>query len=94
MRMDAWIPRPGEPSKGVEVPGAAVIWYANKLWVYVQRENGLFVRQPLNEYEETRDGWFVTEGVKPGERVVISGAQMLFSEEFRSAIPSEDEARE
>jgi hypothetical protein len=94
MRMDAWIPRPGAPGKGVEVPGAAVIWYANKLWVYVQRDEELFVRHPLNEYEETRDGWFVTEGVKPGDRIVIRGAQMLFSEEFRSAIPSEDEARE
>lgn len=94
MRMDAWIPRPGEPGKGVEVPNAAVIWYANKLWVYAQRGEDLFVRQPLNEYEETRDGWFVTAGVKPGDHIVVRGAQMLFSEEFRSAIPSEDEARE
>jgi hypothetical protein len=94
MRMDAWIPRPGQPRAGVEVPGAAVIWYANKLWVYAKAEEGLFVRRPLHGYEETRDGWFVFNGIAAGEVVVVSGAQMLFSEEFRSGIPSEDEARE
>ncbi len=94
MRMDAWIPRPGPAREGVEVPGAAVIWYANKLWVYARDGEDVFVRRPLREYEETRDGWFVTDGVAAGEEVVVSGAQMLFSEEFRSAIPSEDEARE
>jgi hypothetical protein len=94
MHMDAWIPRPGAAREGVEVPGAAVIWYANKLWVYARKGEDLFVRRPLREYEETRDGWFVTDGVAAGDAVVVSGAQMLFSEEFRSAIPSEDEARE
>lgn len=94
MHMDAWIPRPGPAREGVEVPGAAVIWYANKLWVYARHGEDLFVRRPLREYEETRDGWFVTEGLAPGDALVVSGAQMLFSEEFRSAIPSEDEARE
>ncbi|MEZ5444736.1 MAG: hypothetical protein R3F45_02990 [Gammaproteobacteria bacterium] len=94
MHMDAWIPRPGPAREGVEVPGAAVLWYANKLWVYARHGEELFVRRPLREYEETRDGWFVTDGVTAGEEVVVSGAQMLFSEEFRSAIPSEDEARE
>jgi hypothetical protein len=94
MRMDAWIPRPGQPREGVETPGTAVIWYANKLWVYVKSGEELFVRRPLQEYEETRDGWFVTKGLTPGDQIVVGGAQMLFSEEFRSNIPSEDEARE
>ena len=94
MQMDAWIPRPGPAREGVEVPGAAVIWYANEPWLYARHGEDLFVRRPLREYEETRDGWFVTDGVSAGEEVVVSGAQMLFSEEFRSAIPSEDEARE
>ncbi|MFO1435913.1 MAG: hypothetical protein U1F34_06020 [Gammaproteobacteria bacterium] len=94
MRMDAWIPQSGGAKKGVEVPGAAVIWYANKLWVYVRQDENLFVRRPLIDHEETRSGWFVSEGLSPGDAVVVAGAQMLFSEEFRSAIPSEDEARE
>ena len=94
MRMDVWIPQARVPREGVEVPGSAVIWYADKLWVYVQEGADLFVRLPLAAYEETGDGWFVTTGLAPGDSVVVSGAQMLFSEEFRSNIPSEDEARE
>jgi hypothetical protein len=90
MRMQAWIPE-GAPLKGVEVPDDAVIWYGGKLWVYVQDGDGLFVRHALATHHETHDGWFVTAGVRPGDRVVISGAQMLFSEEFRTAIPSEDD---
>jgi hypothetical protein len=94
MSMDAWIPRSGGTITGVEVPRAAVIWYANNLWVYIRQGEDLFVRHPLPNHEESRGGWFVSEGLAPGDAVVVAGAQMLFSEEFRSAIPSEDEARE
>ena len=90
MRMQAWIPQ-GAPLKGVEVPGDAVIWYGGRLWVYVQKDDGLYVRRALEAHHETHAGWFVTAGVRAGDRVVVSGAQMLFSEEFRTAIPSEDD---
>ena len=90
MRMQAWIPQ-GAPLKGVEVPGDAVIWYGGRLWVYVQKDDGLYVRRALETHHETHEGWFVTAGVRAGDRVVVSGAQMLFSEEFRTAIPSEDD---
>lgn len=91
MRMDAWIPTAAEPHRGVEVPGSAVIWYAGRLWVYLKAGEDLFLRRMLSGHEETREGWFVAEGLKAGEQVVVSGAQMLFSEEFRTRIPSEDE---
>ncbi len=94
MRLDAWIPQTGVPDAGVEVPATAVIWHANRPWVYVQVEGDLFVRRPLANHAETRAGWFVHDGFAPGDKVVVSGAQMLFSEEFRANIPSEDEARE
>jgi len=93
MRLDAWIPRPGRPTGGVEVPGAAVLWYANRLWVYVKSGDDLFLRRPLLNYEETADGWFVSKGVAAGEEVVLHGAQMLLSEEFRGVIPDEDESK-
>lgn len=91
MRLDAWVPAPGGARRGVTVPRAAVIWYADRPWVYLQTEADRFVRKPLPPYEENDDGWFVAEGLAAGDRVVVSGAQMLFSEEFRARIPSEDE---
>lgn len=93
MRVDAWIPHPGKAARGVEVPGSAVLWYANRLWVYVKSGDDLFVRRPLLDYAETADGWFVSRGVGPGEHVVLRGAQMLLSEEFRAVIPDEDASK-
>jgi hypothetical protein len=90
MRIQAWIPQ-GATLNGVEVPDSAVIWYAGRLWVYVQDDDGLFVRRELATHHETHEGWFATAGVRAGDKVVVSGAQMLFSEEFRTAIPSEDD---
>jgi hypothetical protein len=36
------------------------------------------------------DGYFVSEGLKPDEELVIIGGQMLLSEEMRGQIPDED----
>ena len=94
MRLDVRVPREGTGASGVKVPDSALIWHANRLWAYVRQQDELFVRKPLLQYEEIPGGWFVREGLSPGEEVVVSGSQMLFAEEFRSGIPSEDEARE
>lgn len=91
MRIDAWVPGGAGAREGVEVPGAAVIWYADQLWVYKQVADDLFVRLRLSEHEETGAGWFVTTGLKAGDRVVVRGAQMLFAEEFRGRPPSEND---
>ncbi len=94
MRLDAWVPGAGGARQGVEVPASAVIWYADQLWAYRQAADDLFVRTPLPEHEETGGGWFITAGLKAGDRVVVRGAQMLFAEEFRGRIPSEDDGRD
>jgi len=94
MRLDTWIPSGAGMRQGVEVPGSAVIWYADRLWVYKQAADDLFIRVPLLVHEETGAGWFVAEGLKAGDRVVVRGAQMLFAEEFRGRIPSEDDGRD
>jgi hypothetical protein len=94
MRLDAWVPGAAGARQGVEVPGAAVIWYADQLWVYKQVADDLFVRTRLAEYEETGTGWFVTTGLKAGDPVVVRGVQMLFTEEFRRRPPSEDNGRD
>jgi hypothetical protein len=91
MRLDVWIPAGAQPRRGVEVPGSAVIWHADRPWVYVRTGADLFVRKMLTGHEETRDGWFVGEGLGAGDEIVVAGAQMLYSEEFRARIPDEDE---
>jgi hypothetical protein len=94
MRLDAWLPRAASAAAGVLLPDSAPLWHAGRLWVYVRIAPGLFVRRLLERAEEVRGGWFVPEGVAAGDSVVVRGAQLLYAEEFRSTIPSEDEARE
>ena len=77
---------PGEPSTGVLVPRAAVVRAEGRGWVFVQTGDDTFARREVALTRPTSDGWFVAEGLKPGERVVVTGAQVLLSEMGKAAI--------
>jgi hypothetical protein len=89
MRFNAWVPLGKNLEQGVDVPQGAIVWYAGQPWVYVEVEKGIFTRRGVTGYRETDFGWFVSGVVKPDDRVVIRGGQMLLSEEFRWEIPEE-----
>jgi hypothetical protein len=72
------------------VPRPAVVRQAGKPWVYVQTSHEVFARRPVALEESAGDGWF-TQSLSPGDRVVITGAQTLLSEEFKSQIQVGDE---
>jgi hypothetical protein len=36
------------------------------------------------------NGYFISNELKPGEQLVLTGGQLLLSEEFRAQIPHED----
>lgn len=90
MRISAWIARGDELSAGLLIPGAAAVWYAGRPWAYVQVDDDLFARRMLPA-ANIPGGWFVRDGFSASEPVVISGGQMLLSEEFRWQIPAEDD---
>jgi len=73
----------GSYRPGVVIPDSAVVWWQGSPWVYVQSESGHFVRRPVSTDTPVEDGWFVADGVVPGDRIVVCGAQLLLSEEFR-----------
>ncbi len=79
----AFVPGSEQSTSGVQIPSAAVIWYAGQPWVYVQSGPERFARRPLHQAVETDSGFFVPKGLKAGESVVTSGAQLLLSEEQR-----------
>lgn len=91
MNVDVWLPVETEARAGVFIPPAAIVWYGDRPWVYLAADRETFVRTGLEDYVITRHGWFVSSGLEPGARLVISGAQMLLSEEFRWSIPDEDD---
>lgn len=91
MRLDAWVPTDAAAATGVEFPVDAVLWRGNKPWVYLQTGEDSFTRRLIPVYTDHSTTWFVSTGVKPGERLVINGAQLLLSEEFRGQIPDEND---
>jgi hypothetical protein len=78
-------------AKGVIIPSPAVVWYGGKPWVYRQLAPDQFSRLPVNTDVEIENGWFYTGSLKPDDRVVTSGAQLLLSEEFKYQITNENE---
>jgi multidrug efflux system membrane fusion protein len=81
---------PGEPLRGVIVPDAAVIRSDARAWIYVQTGGTGFARREIKPDFPAPGGWFLTNGVAPGDKVVVTGAQTLLSEERKSRIKLED----
>jgi hypothetical protein len=75
---------------GVIVPSSAVVWHGGKAWAYVKEEDDLFVRKEVSTVQELADGWFDASHFEPGDEIVVSGAQLLLSEELKFQIRNEN----
>lgn len=91
MRVAAWIPEQGENQSGVIIPKSALVWHLDQAFVYIKTAAEQFSRRTVDQYSATTDGYFVGSGIKAGEQLVVTGGQMLLSEEFRGQIPNEDD---
>jgi hypothetical protein len=76
----------GEALQGVSIPRSAVVLYQRRTWVYVEVAPQAFERKPVDLAVPVDSGWFVTEGLRPGDRILVSGAQVLLSEELKSQL--------
>jgi hypothetical protein len=91
MRLDAWIAQNDEPVRGFHIPEEAVVWYSGQAWTYVQEDQATYKRKSLAQADDVAGGMFIRSGFATGDKLVISGAQMLLSEEFRWQIQGEDD---
>lgn len=74
---------PGEPMAALVLPRGAFVRHEGAVFVYVQSSPGAApVRRIVTLGPGVETGIVVTEGVKPGERVVVTGAQQLLSAEL------------
>jgi len=89
MRIAAWIPEQGESRSGVVIPKSALVWYMDQAFVYIKTDAEQFSRRMIDQYSATADGYFVGSGISAGEQLVVTGGQMLLSEELRGQIPDE-----
>lgn len=72
----------GKKMSGVSVPSSAVVWYNGTPWIFLKTGAESFVRKGISLTIPTAKGWFIDKGVKPGEEVVVNGAQLLLSQEL------------
>ena len=90
MNVTAYLPY-GEKTQCVVIPASAVVWWQGKAWIYVQEGAQHYARQEIPTDNPIEDGWFASKEFKTGEKIVVTGAQMLLSQEFRSQIQSGEE---
>ncbi len=76
----------GEAQNGVVIPRAAVTRFNGKPWIYLQTGEDTFLRREISLERPLAEGWFAAQGIKPGDRVVMGGAQLLLSEEQKYQI--------
>ena len=91
MRLDVWAKQSQTPEAGVIVPEDAVVWALGQAWTYVQIDKQHFARRAISTDTQAPGGFFVSDAVKPGDSVVVAGAQILYAEEFRWQIRNEDD---
>ncbi len=81
---DALLTRPGPGLNGTFVPATAVVRNDGGSFVYGTRDGSKFARIPINTGHPMTGGWLMTTGVTNGDRVVVTGAQVLLSNELKS----------
>ena len=86
LALTGFLQLPGAPLRGVVVPKAAIVRAAERAWVYVQTGDTAFQRRELALDRPVGEGWFVTGGLAPKDRLVVTGAQTLLSEERKTQI--------
>lgn len=91
MRIDAWVVEANKPLQGVFIPEQAIVWHQGQQWVYVQVDDDLYERRPLQTGRVSAGGIFTQTDLAMGDKLVLKGAQMLLSEEFKWQIADEDD---
>jgi len=92
MRTAVWVPEQSNKQSGVIVPKSALIWHLDQSFVYIKTDEQTFSRRRIGQFTLVPNGYFIADGqLKPGERLVTTGGQLLLSEEFRVQIPDEDD---
>jgi hypothetical protein len=76
----AWTPV-GATEKGVTVPASAAVISNGKFYCYVEEKAGTFVRTEFDPGRPTADGYFVKDGISPGDELVTHAAGQLLARE-------------
>jgi multidrug efflux pump subunit AcrA (membrane-fusion protein) len=79
-----WLNVPGENEDGLIVPASALVRHEGATFIFTAKGDDLFSRTEIELERPMDQGWLVKGEVKPGEKIVITGAQQLLSEELKA----------
>ncbi len=85
MAVMAYLPQRGAAAEGVVVPRASIVRFGAAAWAYLQTAPDKFTRRRVVLERPASEGWF-TASLRCGERIVVTGAQALLSEEQKAQI--------
>jgi len=88
-RVNASIPV-GTPQPGAIVPAGALIMGESDAWAYLQTGTNTYLRTHIDSSRPMGDGYFVSGGINPGQKVVTSGAGMLYAHEINPSTEAAD----
>ena len=88
----AYLRAPGAAEDAVVVPYSAAVRFGGKVWIYQQLAEDKFGRREIATDRSNDMGFLITQGLKPGDRIVVRGGQLLLSEEQKSQIQILEEA--
>jgi hypothetical protein len=81
-----------ESTKYLFIPKESIVWNAGKAWIYIKMNEEKFIRKAIETNNEDNDGWIVKEDqIKENDDIVISGSQLMLSEEFKYQIKNEND---
>jgi hypothetical protein len=87
-RLLVWAPI-GESVAGVVVPAAAAVMSEAKYWCFIEKKPGTFQRSEIDTARPVPEGYFVTEGVAAGDKVVTAAAGQLLARQSNSGAEPE-----
>ena len=68
----------GDPTQAILVPRGGFFQISGGRWMYVVDESGKFaIRRPIRIGRQNPQYYEVTEGLKPGDRVIVSGYELF-----------------
>lgn len=89
MNVLAFLPS-GTSVEAAAVPASSVVWLQGRAWVYRRAGEDKFIRAEIATDQPARGGGYIVKDMPKDAQIVIRGAQLLLSEEFRAQIQVED----
>lgn len=91
LRLELRAPLTVAPIVGAALPRAAVVRALGRDWVYARLDERHFVRREVSLDHVLPDGRYLAAGLDAGAEAAVTGALVLYAEEFRSQVRDEDD---